>query len=316
MCWIRKSYAIIYSNIRVADQRIGDIRAQAAALKIGERRLTELIERFSLAVVRQAIGELEVRASTLMSAHIRAIPDGTYRSEAFVDSDGVVNTPLTIALSIVKSGDAMTFDFSGSSPPCRGPMNSVRATTFSSVYLAVRHIFPDTPLNAGAFDPLSITGIENTFLDAKYPRPVSGCAAEVSQRIAEAVFLALAQAIPDQVTAAPAGTSGNFCLGGVDPETGAGYVMYQITGGGYGGNADHDGLSNGCSTIGISKTAPVEVMEQKFPVLFRKFQHSRGLGWGRAASRRLWRALRSRAVARGGTRVVRDGSRPVRSAGH
>ncbi|MEQ1649650.1 MAG: hydantoinase B/oxoprolinase family protein [Hyphomicrobiaceae bacterium] len=271
-------FAIIQSNIRVADQRIGDIKAQAAALKVGERRLTELIDRFGLTVVRQAIAELETRAATLMRAHLKCIPDGTYAAAAFVDSDGVINTPLKIALAITKSNDGLHFDFTGSSPPCRGPMNSVKATTISSVYLAVRHIFPDTPLNAGAFDPLTITGIDGTFLDAKYPRPVSGCAAEVSQRIAEAVFLALAHAIPDRVTAAPAGTSGNFCLGGFDPLTNTGYVMYQITGGGYGGNADHDGLTNGCSTIGISKTAPVEVMEQKFPILFRRFAIHEGSG--------------------------------------
>ena len=270
--------AIIQSNIRVADQRIGDIKAQAAALQLGARRLGELMARHSLAVMRQAWSELEQRAAALMGAHIAAIPDGAYASEAFVDSDGVVDTPLRIALAVTKIGSTLKFDFSGSSPPCRGPMNSVSATTLSSVYLAVRHIFPDTPLNAGAFAPLSITGIAGTFLDAKYPRPVSGCAAEVSQRIAEAVFLALAHAIPEQVTAAPAGTSGNFCLGGVDPASGQGYVMYQITGGGYGGNADHDGLSNGCSTIGISKTAPVEVMEQKFPVLFRYVSLHEGSG--------------------------------------
>ena len=122
-------------------------------------------------------------------------------------------------------------------------MNSVVATTYSAVYLAMRHIFPDIPLNAGAFEPLIVRRPEGTFLDARYPRPVSGCAAEVSQRIAEAVFLALVQAIPDRVTAAPAGTSGNFALGGWDPAKGAGYVMYQISGGGYGGNADHDGLT-------------------------------------------------------------------------
>ena len=270
--------AIIKSNIRVSDQRIGDIKAQEAALKVGERRLTELISRHSLPVMRTAWAELEARAARLMRAHIAGIPDGTYRSEAFVDSDGVVDQPLRIALAVTKKGDGLHFDFSGSSLPCRGPMNSVRATTVSSVYLAVRHIFPDTPLNAGAFEPLTIDGIEGTFLDARYPRPVSGCAAEVSQRIAEAVFLALACAIPQAVTAAPAGTSGNFCLGGVDPASGLGYVMYQITGGGYGGNANHDGLSNGCSTIGISKTAPVEVMEQKFPVLFRHFSLHEGSG--------------------------------------
>jgi N-methylhydantoinase B len=271
-------YAIICSNIRVADQRIGDIKAQAAALKVGEQRLTALIDRYTLPVWRQALAELETRASRLMRAHVAGIPDGVYRSKAHVDSDGVVNVPLEIALAVTKSGDTLTFDFAGSSPPCLGPMNSVLATTISAVYLAVRHIFPDTPLNAGAFEPLTVTGYEGTFLDAKYPRPVSGCAAEVSQRIAEAVFLALAEAIPDKVTAAPAGTSGNFCLGGVDPETGTGYVMYKITGGGYGGNADHDGLTNGCSTIGISKTAPIEVMEQKFPILFRSFGIHEGSG--------------------------------------
>jgi N-methylhydantoinase B len=270
--------AIIASNIRVADQRIGDIKAQAAALKVGEDRLTALVDRYGLAVWRQALGELEARAAKLMRAHIATIPDGVYRGVAHVDSDGVVNEPLDIRLAVTKAGDALTFDFAGSSPPCAGPMNSVLATTISSVYLAVRHIFPDTPLNAGAFEPLVIRGYEGTFLDARYPRPVSGCAAEVSQRIAEAVFLALAEAIPDKVTAAPAGTSGNFCLGGVDPASGAGYVMYKITGGGYGGNAVTDGLTNGCSTIGISKTAPIEVMEQKFPVLFRRFALHEGSG--------------------------------------
>lgn len=271
-------WAIITSNIRIADQRIGDIRAQAAALKVGERRLSGLIDRYGADTVRGAIGEIRSRAASLMRVHLAALPDGSWNSEAFVDSDGVVDAPLRIALKVEKTGDGLLFDFAGSSPPCRGPMNSVWATTASAVYLAVRHVFPDIPLNAGAFEPLSILRPEGTFLDARYPRPVSGCAAEVSQRIAEAVFLALVQAVPDRVTAAPAGTSGNFALGGVDPQRGASYVMYQITGGGYGGNADHDGLTNGCSTIGISKTAPVEVMEQAYPVLFRRFALREGSG--------------------------------------
>ena len=98
-------------------------------------------------------------------------------------------------------------------------MNCVLATTHSSVYLAMRHIFPDVPLSAGAFDPMTILDPTGTFLYAQYPRPVSGCAAEVSQRIAEAVFSALVKALPDRVTAAPAGSSGNFALGGNDPST-------------------------------------------------------------------------------------------------
>ncbi len=271
-------YAIITSNIRVADQRIGDIRAQAAALEVGEERLNALLDRYGDETVEAAIIELRRRAAEQMRARIAPIPDGIYRGTAHVDSDGVVDEPLTIALAVEKAGDTLTFDFSGSSAPCAGPMNSVLATTLSSVYLAVRHIFPDVPLSAGAFEPLIVKRPAGTFLDAQYPRPVSGCAAEVSQRLAEAVFSALVQAIPARVTAAPAGTSGNFGLGGFDPERGRSFVMYQLSGGGYGGNSDHDGLTNGCSTIGISKSPPVEIMEQNFPVLYRRYALREGSG--------------------------------------
>lgn len=271
-------HAIICSNIRVADQRIGDIKAQAAALVVGRERLLEILDRYGDDTVSAAIRELRSRAAAQMRAEIARIPDGTYRSRAYVDSDGVVDEPLTIALAVEKKGDTLTFDFSGSSRPCAGPMNSVLATTMSSVYLAVRHIFPDVPINAGAFEPLVVRRPEGTFLDARYPRPVSGCAAEVSQRIAEAVFAALVQALPEKVTAAPAGSSGNFALGGHDPARGRDYVMYQISGGGYGGNFHHDGLTNGCSTIGISKSPPVEIMEQAFPVLYRHYALREGSG--------------------------------------
>lgn len=271
-------YSIICSNIRVADQRIGDVKAQAAALIVGEERLGALMDRYGDDTVTKAIAELRSRAAQQMRAFIADIPDGRYQSTAWVDSDGVVNEPLAIRLTVTRDRDDLVFDFTGSSAPCLGPMNSVRATTLSSVYLAMRHIFPDVPISAGAFEPLRVTGIENTFLDAKYPRPVSGCAAEVSQRIAEAVFAALVPALPTRVTAAPAGTSGNFALGGHDPEKGRDFVMYQLSGGGYGGNADHDGLSNGCSTIGISKAPPVEIMEQAFPVLYHHYALREGSG--------------------------------------
>jgi N-methylhydantoinase B len=271
-------WAIICSNIRVSEQRIGDVKAQASALMVGAERLAALMDRYGDAVVSEAVARMRDLAARQMRAMVALIPEGSYRATAMIDSDGVVNEPLTIALTVTRRGETLVFDFAGSSLPCAGPMNSVRATTLSSVYLAVRHVFPDVPISAGAFEPLVVTGIEGTFLDAQYPRPVSGCAAEVSQRIAEAVFAALVQAIPERVTAAPAGTSGNFGLGGTDPESGAGYVMYQISGGGYGGFAAGDGITNGCSTIGISKAPPVEIMEQKYPVLYRRYALHEGSG--------------------------------------
>jgi N-methylhydantoinase B len=274
--------SIILSNIRIADQRIGDIKAQAAALTTGEKRLNALLDRYGDATVEAAIVELRARAAQQMRTSIASIPDGTYLGEAFVDSDGVVNEPLRIAMAITKSGGVdnakLSFDMTGSSPPCKGPMNSVIATTKSSVYLAVKHVFPDVALNAGTFEPLEIVEPEGTFLYARYPRPVSGCAAEVSQRIAEAVFAALGKAIPEQLFGAPAGTSGNLGVGGFDPKKNRAYVMYVISGGGYGGSPQGDGISNGCSTIGISKTTPIEIMEQLYPVLFEEYSLHEGSG--------------------------------------
>ena len=229
--------SIIMSNVRVAESRLGDIQAQAAALAVGELRLTELIDRYGEAVVEEAIVELRARATRQMRARIATIPDGTYESETFVDSDGIVDQPLHIRLSIRKTGEDLHFDLSRSSPPCKGPMNSVIATTRSAIYLAIKHVFPDVPMNAGIFDALHIAEPKGTFLFAEYPKPVSGCSAEVSQRIAEAVFAALVEAIPDRLFAASAGTCGNMGIGGFDPEKGQQYVMYYFTGGGYGGSA-------------------------------------------------------------------------------
>lgn len=271
-------YSIICSNIRVADQRIGDVKAQAAALDLGAERLDALLDRYGDETVTEAIAELRHRAAMQMRSFVATIPPGPHIATAWIDSDGVIDAPLAIRLAVTRQGDDLVFDFTGSAPPCKGPMNSVRATTLSSVYLAMRHIFPEVPISAGAFAPLHVTGISGTFLDAQYPRPVSGCAAEVSQRIAEAVFAALVGALPDRVTAAPAGTSGNFALGGHDPARGRDFVMYQLSGGGYGGYAGGDGLSNGCSTIGISKAPPVEIMEQAFPVLYRRYALREGSG--------------------------------------
>ena len=270
--------SVILSNIRVPEQRIGDIEAQSAALLVGARRMTALLDKYGQPLVEQVIREMRARAARQMRAKIATIPDGSYRGLAQVDSDGVVDEPLTIDMRIRVDGTEMHFDMSRSSPPCAGPMNSVAATTKSSIYLAIRHIFPDVPINAGMFEPLHIAEPRGTFLHAEYPRPVSGCAAEVSQRIAEAVFDALAQAIPERLFAAPAGTSGNFAVGGTDPVRAQDYVMYLFTGGGYGGSPAGDGLTNGCSTIGISKSQPIEVMEQKYPVLFQEYSLHEGSG--------------------------------------
>jgi N-methylhydantoinase B len=269
---------IILNNIRVPEERIGDIRAQIGALKTGEKRLTALLDRYGSDTVEQGIVELKARSERQMRACIEGVPDGVYRFTSYVDSDGVVNEPLAVALEMTVMGSDISFDFSRSSPPCRGPMNCVWATTQSAVYVAMKHIFPEVPINAGCFAPLKIPVPNGTFLYAQYPRPVAGCAAEVAQRIMEAVFGAMGQAIPERMFASPAGTSGNLALGGWDPERSSGYIMYFFSGGGYGGWWQTDGLTNGCSSVGISKTQPVEILEQHYPILFEEYALREGSG--------------------------------------
>jgi N-methylhydantoinase B len=272
---------LILNNIRVPKDSLGDVKAQIAALNAGVRRLTALLDRYGQDVVDRSVAELEIRSEQMMRAHIETIPEGLWQATATVDSDGIVNAPLTISVNVQVDKTEMRVDFGGSSPPCAGPLNSVWATTLSAVYIAMKHIFPDVPMNAGCFRPIRVEPPRGTFLFAEYPSPTAGSAAEVSQRIIEAMLLALAPAIPGRIFAPPAGTSGNLSLGGIDPKTGEPFVMYYFSGGGYGGWYDGDGISNGCATIGISKSQPIEILEQRYPVLFdhyRLHENSGGRG--------------------------------------
>ncbi|MET4698546.1 N-methylhydantoinase B [Constrictibacter sp. MBR-5] len=262
---------IVLNNVRVPDERIGDIKAQVGALKVGARRLTELLDRYGAETVEAAIVELKLRSERQMRAHIESIPDGTYAFTAWHDSDGVVFEKLAVRLKMTVTGSDIHFDLSESSPPCRGPMNAPWAAAHSAVYVAMKHIFPDVPINAGCFAPLHVARPDGTFLVAEYPRPVAGAAAEVCQRVMEAVFGAMGRAIPERMFAAPAGTSGNFSVGGYDPEAGRHYIMYMFSGGGYGGWWETDGLTNGCSSVGISKTQPIEILEQHYPILYEEY---------------------------------------------
>lgn len=261
---------ILLANIRVAEERYGDLHAHLAAFRVGERRLTHLLDKYGPETVRACIAELYQRAEQQMRAGIADIPDGTYTYTDFLDSDGVENEPLRIELVLTVRGDEITLDFSNSSPPCRGPMNSVISTTQSACYIALKHTFPEVPLNAGCFRPIHIHVPATTFLNATLPRPVAGCAAEVSQRIIDVVLGALAEAMPEHMSAGVVGTVNNLTIGGTDPDRGP-YVMYMFNGGGYGGFKGGDGLTYGCGTISVSKTQPFEIFEQRYPVLIRRY---------------------------------------------
>ena len=262
--------AVILANCRVPQERVGDFKAQMAALNVGEKRLGVLLARYGVETVEEVIRQVRARAETQMRAHIAALPDGRYSFEAPMDSDGIRDEPLWVRADVEVKGSDLYFDFSRSSPPCRGPMNTPFAATQSAVYIGVRHMFPDVPLNAGGFEPIHVAPPRGTFLHAEYPKPVAGAAAECSQRVVEAVLGALGRAMPDRAYAGPFGTAGNFSLGGYDPKHDRHYVMYYFSGGGYGGYWSGDGHTNACATIAFTQTQPFEVLESHYPVLFEQ----------------------------------------------
>ena len=261
---------IIMANVRVPDDCYGDLMAHLAAFNVGEKRLTRLLDKYGRDTVWACIEELKGRSEQQMRACLNEIPDGTYSYEEHLDSDGVEDEPLTIALKLTIRGSDAHLDFSESSPPCRGPMNSVISSTKSACYLAFKHIFPDISVNAGCFEPLEIHAPKTTFLNATLPRPVAGCAAEVAQRVADTVMGAIGQADPELVSAGIFGSSFNHSIGGIDPERGP-YVVYMFMGGGYGGHSAGDGLSHGAPVVSVARSQPAELYELRYPVRIHKF---------------------------------------------
>ena len=262
--------AILQTNSRIPDDVMGDIDAQATALRVGEERLTELLDEYGVNLVTKVIDTLNRRSAQQMRSHISEIPDGTYHFVEVMDNDGITDETLNVDAKLTVEGDHLTIDFSDSSAPCTGPMNSVFAATVSSSIVAVKHVFPDIPINAGIFEPITFVIPETVFLNAQVPRPVAGCAAETSQRIIIAVMGALASALPDRVPAGSSATVNNLSIGGVDAN-GDPYVMYIFLGGGYGGHLAGDGLSNGCSLMSIGRVQSIETLEQRYPVRFNRY---------------------------------------------
>lgn len=271
---------LILKNCRASRPRIGDIYAQAGALHVGADRLGALVSRIGTEVVEACMEEIFERSETIMRSYIEELPDGVYEYVDYMDSDGIDPDPVPIKLRMSVSGSDMTLDFSESAPPCKGPLNSVYCSTVSACHIALKHIFADVPVNAGAFRPVRVIAPKTTFLNASWPQPVSGATAEVTQRIIDVVFGALAQMVPGQITAGSFSTTFNVTIGGTDEEIGE-YVVYLYFGGGYGAHSDGDGISNGCSLHSTARMTPMEVYEQGFPfriVYFRQRENSGGRG--------------------------------------
>ena len=261
---------VMMLNMRVAADRYGDLIAQLSALDLGCRRLEEVFRRWGDETIFACIGELKRRSAKLMRDHIASIPDGIYHFSDEMDSDGVDEGRVLLDLELMVAGSEMTFDLSGSSSETRGPFNSPFSSSVSALMIGVRHVFWDVPINAGCFEPFHYIIPEGSFFNPRPPRPVSGSTTETMHRLVGVTMGALAQAIPDRVPAGFFGTGTNVGLGGTSPTYGR-YATIFFFGGGYGGHADGDGLTNGSTAVAASRNSSIEVLEQTVPILFKRY---------------------------------------------
>jgi N-methylhydantoinase B len=260
---------IVMANSRQPRSLYGDLNGQINALDLGVQRLNALLEEMGAATVTEALAELKARAARLMRANIAELPDGTYSAEDWLDNDGIVDTPLKIALDIVKRGETMTLDFSRTALACAGPVNIARSTAIASCYVALKHVFQDVPANAGCLEPIAFVIPENSLLSATRPKPVGGYT-ETILRVIDVVFQALAAAAPHKVNGCAYGTINALSLAGYR-RNGQRWVLFSFFGGGHGGHPEGDGLNHGNAPISTATIPPVEILEAAYPVMFTQW---------------------------------------------
>jgi N-methylhydantoinase B len=260
---------ILLANTRLPRSNWGDLNGQLNALDLGERRFHCLIDEYGDTVVDAALTAASERAETLMREQIKALPDGCYTFEDYLDNDGIVDERLVIALDLTIAGDLMTLDFSRSSPPCKGPVNIARSTAVACCYVALKHMFTQVPANAGVLNPIRFKIPETTFLGVSAPRPVAGYT-ETILRMIGVIFGALAKADPECATAAPFGTINALSIAG-HRTNGDRWVMFSFFGGGLGGNPQSDGLNHANNPISTATIPPAEVLEASYPVMFTQW---------------------------------------------
>jgi N-methylhydantoinase B len=259
---------ILMRNTRLPVSAHGDLNGQLGALDLGAKRLAALLAEYGAGTVREALDALTVRAETLLRAELAALPDGGWEAEDILDNDGVVDAPLPIKVRLTIEGERMGLDFTGTAPACAGPVNISRSTAIACCYVAIKHLFPDLPANAGVMAPIDFTIPEGCLLAAEHPAPTGGYT-ETILRMIDVIFCAFAKAAPERSNGNAYGTINALSIAG--ERGGRRWVMFSFYGGGLGGNPEGDGLNHGNAPISTATIPPVEILEAAYPVRFTQW---------------------------------------------
>jgi N-methylhydantoinase B len=261
---------LILGNVRLPEILRGDLTAQRNANFVGAQRLAKLYQEHGIELIERAIDEILDRSEARMRELIRAIPDGHYSAQDWLDACGDECGPIKVAVDIDVAGDEITVDFSRSSDQVPVALNSYINYTRAYTLFSIK-VFTDAllPQNGGMIRPIHVKAREGSFFNPREPAS-SGGRAIIQIRIFEVINGALAQALPDKAFSAFSHWS-NPNIGGVDPRTGKPFVMYDLMFGGYGARAGHDG-AEALSPVVNCANIPIEVHETINPVLVRRFE--------------------------------------------
>ena len=265
---------IIRMNVRIPERAMGDLRAQITAVKAGERRFLELLERYGRDEVLAAIRNIMDQSEAAARARTRTIPDGIYEAESYMDDDGVeIGKPVPIKVRVVKKGEEMTIDLSQMSPQVRGFYNSGATTGYSCAQVAYKCLTSPTdyPINEGSFRPLKVILAPGTVVSAVKPAAMRWWMT-FPMTVVDTVFRALEKAIPDRTIAAHHADLLVCLINGISPRDGRLFLAgIGPSGGGFGAKLSEDGMSaTVCLNDGDTHNHPVEQMEAKYPLLFER----------------------------------------------
>lgn len=275
----RALYDTIIENVRLPEERAGDMRSQVAACRIALARLEELVERYGADVVASVITVVLDRTERRMRDRIDALPDGVYEFEDYIDSDGHSPEPLRVHLRLSVEGSDMHLDFGDSSPQARGPTNSALPSTFSGACVVLKALLdPEWPANHGFYRPIHVHAPEGTIVNACKPA-ATGSTHEVTSRVMDVVLGALAGLLPERVAAANYGSVNHTYMGGTDPASGRPYVWYEYPDGGMGATYGRDGADATHTVLGgDTKDFAIERLEAEYPLLCEEYRLRRDSG--------------------------------------
>jgi N-methylhydantoinase B len=253
---------LIRANVRLPDEVVGDLHAQAACNDAGGRALLEMMDEFGLDSIDPIAEEIVGRSEAAVREKIRALPDGEWTSETW--SDGF-EEPIVIRCRLTVKGDAIDIDFAGSSPESTHGINVVLNYTHAYASFAVKAaIYPDVPHNEGSFRPVRVTAPEGSILNARDPAPVASRQA-VGHFVPSAIFAALAGALPGRLLAPGADPIWLTVWRGPNPPFNL--TVFQV--GGTGARPEKDGLNTIGFPSGVAGV-PAEVIESLSPLVMRR----------------------------------------------